>query len=422
MMRPSAGRRQLEAAVAGAMVKYDWCVDEVAGLIEVADVGDLACRLVYQTAREMRGSGLGIGLESVVDEMAKAGRLQDAGGAAAVVELYEKAIGTAVVGSYCEKIREHALADRLYLVGAEIQQIAAERGRVADKIAECEQKVFALSKTNAQSDVRDADALVQEVFDRIDERARGGNTGLKVNLAALDQITTGLHAGELVVVAARPGVGKTTLAVNFAAEAAACGDRVMFVSLEMSGAEIVERMACKESGVPAQYVRQGALSASDAARFSAAGNKIRKWPLRVYDGPIQTTAYIASHARREDANGLKLVVIDYLQLISPENKRASRQEQVAAMSRDLKRLAREVKVPVVALAQLNRMSEQRTDRKPRLSDLRESGAIEADADVVLLLHQADPGQLDLIVAKQRNGPTGELKLLYEPQFHRVSDI
>ncbi len=255
-------------------------------------------------------------------------------------------------------------------------------------------------------------------------------SGLPTGYLDLDEKTAGLQNSELVIVAARPSVGKTSFALNIVRHLAVEQKiPTLFVSLEQSRIELAERLLCCHARVDSHKVRKGHLSSDDMQQLTQAAQDMSEAPLYIDDTPAQGMLRIAANARRLKRQGLKAVFIDYLQLIDPDNRRDSRQEQVAAISRRLKFLARELEIPVVALAQVNRSSEDRQDHRPRLADLRESGSIEQDADTVMMLHRPElhePGQhegvIEVIVAKQRNGPTGEITLTFLKQFMRFENF
>jgi replicative DNA helicase len=274
-----------------------------------------------------------------------------------------------------------------------------------------------------------------EAYDRIDQRHTGTEaltiSGLPTGYVDLDEITAGLQNSELVIIAARPSVGKTSFALNLIRNIVIRDPAaVFFVSLEQSRIELAERLLCCQARVDSHKLRKGHLSAEDMQKLIDAGGVLRNTKLFIDDSPGQGMLRIAANARRlKLRHDIRLVCIDYLQLIEPDNRRDPRQEQVAQISRRLKFLARELKIPVIALAQVNRSSEDRQDHRPRLADLRESGSIEQDADTVLLLHRPDryePGQhegiVEIIIGKQRNGPTGEITLTYLKEFMRYEDF
>jgi len=281
------------------------------------------------------------------------------------------------------------------------------------------------------------DAMM-EAFDRLDAKARGDltGTGIPTGFVDLDNLTAGLHNNELIIIAARPSVGKTAYALNVVRHVVVEEKLpAFFVSLEMAKVELAERLLCCQSRVDAHKVRKGQLNSDDIQKLIAAqdalrGNKHDGFvKLFIDDAPQQTMLRIAANARRlKLRHGLRLVVIDYLQLIEPESRKDPRQEQVAQISRRLKFLARELQIPVIALAQVNRGSEDRQDHTPRLADLRESGSIEQDADTVMMLHRParfdksqDDNVLEIHLAKQRNGPVGQITLTYLKQYMRYEN-
>jgi replicative DNA helicase len=261
--------------------------------------------------------------------------------------------------------------------------------------------------------------------------------GLETGLMDYDDLTGGLHDSELVILAARPSMGKTALALNIAEHVAIDGAAkpVLVVSLEMSALELGDRILCSRARVNSHRLRNGQLSAEDSRRLVQTAADISRAPLFIDDSPSRNMTEIAATARRLKRQvGLALVVIDYLQLVEPDNPRDPRQEQVARISRRLKGLARELSIPVLCLAQLNRQVEATRDSRPQLSHLRESGAIEQDADVVVFVHREEfyqtneedrercKGQADLMIRKQRNGPTGDVKLTWLHEFTRFENF
>jgi replicative DNA helicase len=298
----------------------------------------------------------------------------------------------------------------------------------AEVLREAERAVFALAEVGAAGQVVWLADAVEDTVNYINDRATDGGVGmagLPTGLPPLDDLTGGLPAGELVVVAARPSIGKTSVALTFAGHSAREGRTVLFTSLEMSRRALATRMLCSESGVDGQLVRTGRLGNEDVERLSEVRTRLLHLPLAVDDCPEQSVLRIAANARRLKRQGkLDLVVVDYLQLVAPGGRQEPRHEQVAEISRRLKALAKELEVPVLALSQLNRECESRPDGRPKLADLRESGQIEADADQVLLLHRpkGHEDQLEVIVAKNRNGPTGEVGVKFDRSLMRFDDL
>jgi replicative DNA helicase len=319
---------------------------------------------------------------------------------------------------------------------------AYDRTQSADElVSQAERKIMDIARSGMVGETLTLNQAVLEALSRIDSRAGKDASdlsigGLPTGYHDLDQILAGLHNSELAIIAARPSVGKTAFALNIVrnvvVEHGKDSPVVLFVSLEMSRVELAERLLCCQSRVDSHKVRKGHLNSDDIQKLMDAGDALRRARLYLDDTPTRSMIQIAATARRiqkkhERDGGLRLVVIDYLQLIEPENRRDPRQEQVAQISRRLKYLARELEIPVIALAQVNRASEDRQDHTPRLSDLRESGSLEQDADTVMILHR--PGRfggeedkvLEVHVAKQRNGPTGEITLTWHKQFNRYEN-
>jgi replicative DNA helicase len=299
-------------------------------------------------------------------------------------------------------------------------------------LGRAEEKIFAVHDRRSSDQVASMQDILIEAFEQIDKRLEQGSaSGTPTGYIDLDEMTGGLHESELIILAARPSMGKTAFASNIADRV--CVDSnttTLFVSLEMARVELAQRMLCARGKINGKKFRGGYMSGEDRDRLVKASAELSKAPLFIDDTPSRTITEIAACARRLKRKAkLGLIVIDYLQLIEPENSRDPRQEQVAKIARRLKGLAREMKVPVLCLAQLNRQAEATKDNRPRMSHLRESGAIEQDADVVMFVHREEyyhtkeealaqdlVGKAEIIVSKQRNGPTGEVKLLWLQDF------
>ena len=303
--------------------------------------------------------------------------------------------------------------------------------------AQAEQKIFAIMDGRSAQSVHSISDVLHEAMDRMEARLRDDydTGGAESGFAQFDEMTGGLHSGELIILAARPSMGKTALAMNIGEYVSITQQLpVLFVSLEMSGIELADRMLCSLARVNGHRLRNGTISSDDRERLIRKANEISQAPLFVDDSPSRTVSEIAAAARRikRREGSLGLIVIDYLQLIEPDNSRDPRQEQVAKIARRLKGIARELEVPLLCLSQLNRQAEDSKDHRPRLSHLRESGAIEQDADVVMFVHREEyyhrgderaqfAGQAEIIISKQRNGPIGDVELTWEADFTRFSD-
>jgi replicative DNA helicase len=272
---------------------------------------------------------------------------------------------------------------------------------------------------------------MQDAFERIFQRMdqEGAITGLTSGLFGLDDLTSGFQPSELIVLAARPSMGKTALACNFALNACKSGQGVLIFSLEQSKLELAERLLCIHAKITGHKLRKGELDEFDQSTLYDAAEELRTFPISIDDRAGQTMSQIAAIARREKRrSNVGLVVVDYLQLVEAEDRNLPREQQISSITRRLKFLSKDLNIPVMALAQLNRGVEQREDKRPRLSDLRESGAIEQDADIVMFLHRPEaydpndrPGEADLIIAKNRHGPIGTVELVWLREMLRFGD-
>jgi replicative DNA helicase len=295
-------------------------------------------------------------------------------------------------------------------------------------------EVYSVTERRASEDYKPLSELMQPTLDEMESiESRGaGLAGVPTGFAELDDLTNGLHPGQMVIVAARPGAGKSTLALDLARSASIKNGLTSAIfSLEMSQLEITMRLLSAEASVALGHIRGGKMTEQDWTRVSTKMGQVSEAPMYIDDSPNLTMMEIRAKARRlKQRHDLKLVVIDYIQLMTSGKKVESRQLEVSEFSRQLKLLAKELEVPVVALSQLNRGPEQRTDKKPMLSDLRESGSLEQDADMVVLLHRPDlydkeserAGEADFIVAKHRNGPTKEITVAFQGHYSRFTDM
>jgi replicative DNA helicase len=291
-----------------------------------------------------------------------------------------------------------------------------------------------VSDINTSDDYQSLKDLLEPTIDEMEaiQSHDDAMSGVPTGFAELDELTNGLHAGQMVIVAARPAVGKSTLALDLARSAAVKnGLTTVYFSLEMGKTELVMRLLSAEAGVPLNHIRNGKMSEDDWQQIVRKTGHVQEAPLFIDDSPNLTMMEIRSKARRlRQRNDLRLVIIDYLQLMSSGRKVESRQLEVSEFSRQIKLLAKELQIPVIALCQLNRGPEQRNDKKPMLSDLRESGSLEQDADVVILLHREDAydrdspraGEADFIVAKHRNGPTATVTTAFQGHYSRFVDM
>ena len=434
---------EAEKGVVGAILINPLTCDDVAMVLRAEDFYSEANRKLYRHLMEMHGSGSGIDLTLLLERLEQSGDLLEIGGEAYLGEVMSEVQVAAHAVQYAEIVRDRAILRDLIQTSAEILRSAYEPTfKPREIVNHAEEKIFSLSDSRNSNQVHSIHDVLLETFSLLDAKAAGTTDGTATGFYEFDKLTGGgFHPGELIILAARPGMGKTALAMNIA-DYAAVVQRVptLVVSLEMARIELVQRMLCSRGRIDSGKMRRGILSSSERQLMQKASNDLADTPLHIDDSPARTVTEIGAVARRikRQEGGLGLVVIDYIGLIEPDNASDPRQEQVAKIARRLKGLARELKVPILCLAQLNRQAEGGTkdNNKPRLSHLRESGAIEQDADVVMFIHRGEYynsskeqgedagnlGKAELIVAKQRNGPTDEVNLLWFGQYTRFTNL
>jgi len=423
-----------ERSVIGSMLRDNQSINDVVQYINSDNFYTDAHQKIFASIRELYSSGQPVDLVILAERLKLLKHLDDVGGYQYLAGLWDAAPTAANAEYYAKIVREKSILRSLIHTSTEILREAYDQAQPADEmLGSAERRILEIAEKGVTGATSTLTEAINEAYARIDQRMGREDpdaiSGLSTGFVDLDQLTAGFHGSELVILAARPSVGKTAFALNLVRHAIVSERAaVLFVSLEQSRIELAERLLSAQSRVDSHKLRKGQLSSDDMGKLIAAGDVLRAAPLFIDDAPQQTMLKIAASARRlKMRNDLRLIVIDYLQLIEPESRRDPRQEQVAQISRRLKFLARELNVPVIALAQVNRGAEDRQDHRPRLSDLRESGSIEQDADTCLLLHR--PGKFDggedniieVIIAKQRNGPTGEVTLAYLKQYMRYEN-
>jgi replicative DNA helicase len=422
-----------QSALGGMLLSKDAVADVIESL-RGADFYVPKHELIFEAILNLYSHGEPTDVITVTDELIKTGDLQRAGGADYLHTLTSIVPTAANAGYYASIVSERALLRRLVEAGTRIVQMGySGQGEALDLVNTAQAEIYGVTGTEASEDYVPLTVAVDAAVDEI-EAARGRDgqmTGIPTGFRELDDLTNGLHPGQMIVVAARPAMGKSTLALDFARTAAIKHKLpAIFFSLEMGRSEIAMRLLAAEGAIPLQNMRKGTLDSRDWTTVAATRGRINDAPLYIDDSPNMTLVEIRAKCRRlKQRAGLKMVVIDYLQLMSSGKRVESRQQEVSEFSRALKLLAKELQVPVIALSQLNRGPEQRQDKRPQVSDLRESGSIEQDADMVILLHResvydADsrPGEADLIVAKHRNGPTATIEIAFQGHFSRFADM
>lgn len=419
--------RRAEMCVVGSMLRDNDCIADVLPIVRLEDLTSAPIRDVFKAIVALWDTGKPADAALVGEHLQREGKFDTPETGLLLHDLWEAAPTSANAVYYGRIVRERSVLRSLSFAGAHIQSIADKPTQATESVLEeAERTIFAIGELGIDGQTYELRDLVYEALDQFDSIASGRRTaGVPSGFVDLDELTTGFHPGELVIVGARPSVGKTALGIAIANNVRKAGTAVLFASLEQSRQELAMRLLCMEARVNSHRVRSGHIGMEDSERLQEAVPKLRSGGLHIDDTPRQSMFRIASTARRlKRKHGIGLIVVDYLQLLEPENRREPRHEQVGQCTRKLKALAKELNIPVLALAQLNRASEERPNMRPRLSDLRESGSIEADADTVMLLHRQDdaPGVIDIIVGKQRNGPTGDVTLAYRKEFMLFEDF
>ncbi len=370
----------------------------------------------------------------VSEVLRRDGSLERMGGVEFLTRLLDTVPTTSNIEYYADIVEEHALRRRLMRVGGRIGSLATEMQEpIADVLDRSEQEVFLVSERRIGGGLASIDPLLGPAIEKAEELQREGSeiTGIPTGFRDLDRKLAGLHPTNLIIIAARPSMGKSALALNIAQNVALQDLPVAIFSLEMSREEVVSRMLCSAGRIDLQKLNTGRLNEADFTKLSNAASLLYKKPIYVDDSPGLTVTEIRAKSRRLRRNpGLGLVVVDYLQLMHGSGGE-NRQQEIALISRSLKNLARELEVPVIALSQLNRALEQREDKRPRLGDLRESGALEQDADVVMFIYRDEyyspdqnetKGIAEVVIAKHRQGAVGKVQMTFLPEFTLFADM
>jgi len=417
---------EVEQALLGCVLLNPSLVDDLPPDFRPEHFFRNSSQIIYRAILDIRSAGRVVDSILVEDELIRTHQLDRIGGVQTLHDAMQAGFIPSNAARYAAIVRESSIRRDVIAVCLEAAQEAQGGDFSADEVIEVVQaKLFGLGALGSRSEVKPFRAVLGEVMARLERRRVGELDGISTGLDQLDHLTGGLQPGKMILVAGRPSMGKTALAMNIAEYVARCGVKVYFVSLEMGATELVERALAGRSGVPGNLIRDAyRLQHGDLGAIYKAEDAMADLPMHLDDAPGRTVGAMTSIARRlKSTQGLGLIVIDYVQLLEPDKTsaaKATRQEQVSQISRRLKAMAREIDVAVVALSQLNRNLEAREDKRPIMSDLRESGSLEQDADIVLLLHRPDyynhadqPGAAELIVAKNRGGSTGTVSLTFD---------
>ncbi len=423
-----------QTVLASALIDHV-AVEKVVNLLNTEDFYFEANKEIFDSIKQVHIQNIPVDILTVSEELKKRGRIDYVGGFEYLAKLTENIITSKNVEAYCNIIREKSTLRKLINASNEIIEKGYKENDDVQKIIElAESRIFSISQNRSVNSFVEIKDVLMEVFNHLEERAmnKGGLTGLTTGYNDLDRMTSGLQRSDLILLAARPSMGKTALALNITMNTVKTGASVALFSLEMSKEQYVQRIISTESMVDSSKLRTGNLDDDDWTRLISTMSTISNYRISIDDSASISVFEIMSKCRRlKIEKGLDLIVIDYLQLMSDGTNSANRQQEISNISRGLKALAREMDCPVLALSQLSRAPELRQDHRPIMSDLRESGAIEQDADVVLMLYRDEyyhkeesekKGITDVIIAKQRNGPVGTVELAWIAQYTKFGNI
>jgi replicative DNA helicase len=441
--RSAAGRvpphdLQAEESLLGAMMLSAGAIGDVAGTVTASDFYKPAHGHIFDAIHTLYASGQPVDAVTVADELRRAGLLEPIGGPGLLAQILAVTPATTNADRYAHIVEEYSLLRRLIGVAGEIAELGYSVPEdVSKALDRAESLVYEVNERRVTDTLRELSSLLSENLDHIEALHEAGTaiTGTPTGYLDLDLLLSGLQPSSLVIVGARPAMGKTSFALGMLAHAALDAPDAkpcLFFSLEMSHLELTQRLLCSEAKVDSHRLRNGQLKGDDWSNISRAMGRLGQAPIWIDDNPNLTIMEIRAKARRlkSQVGKLGMIVIDYMQLMTGRSTAENRQVEVSELSRGLKILARELETPVVALSQLSRNLEMRADKRPMLADLRESGSIEQDSDVVMFIYREeiyDPkpenaGQADIIVAKHRSGPTGIVQLAFIPQFTRFANM
>ncbi|MDO4902159.1 MAG: replicative DNA helicase [bacterium] len=424
-----------EMSLLGAILIDEEVLIDVAEIVKPIDFYDKRHASIYAGIIRLFEKHSPVDLLTLTDELKKKGDLDAVGGSTYLSELTNYVPTAAHAKSYAEIVSQAAVRRRLIKASADISTLAFnEELTVPQLLGQSEAELFSVSDSSLSNDLTSLEEILDNSFERLDElfRNKGKLRGIRTGYRDLDNMTAGLQRSNLIILAARPAMGKTTLVTNLAYNIATIEKKpVLFFSLEMSKEQLVDRMLADAAGVDSWNIQTGNLSEEDFAKLSDAMGEMAEAPIYIDDTPGITALELRTKARRLAHEGeLGLIVIDYLQLLEPTTKTGNRVQEVSEISRSLKLIARELNVPVIALSQLSRQVENRDDKRPQLADLRESGSIEQDADIVMFIFREayyNPETerqniTDLILAKHRQGATGTVELYFHPERLRFMSL
>ena len=429
---------EAEAMLLASLMEAGSFVAEAQGLVDEDDFYREGYRAVFRAIIDLFAVGEPVEPITVLEQLTKNGDLDAAGGRGSVLDLMETPFIAASYKTYAEMVRDAATQRRLLQVGQQIEKMVVQReGETTVMLQDAETLVYGLSQKGVRGDFTRAHELVIKGIERLTaaEESGGGVVGVATGFIDLDRVVGGLQAGNMIVVAARPSMGKTALALGIAEHAALTQNlSVAVFSLEMSGDELIQRLLSSTAVVDAGRIRAGRLAPEDWSRIGRAADRLSAARLYIDDSEGVTVGEMRTKTRRlKSRDGLDLLVVDYIQLMEGNRGRKdeNRVQEISSISRNLKMLARDLEVPIICVSQLNRSPDARNDKRPMLSDLRESGAIEQDADLVLMIYRDDyynpdnseeKGVAEVLVAKNRHGPTDRVKLTFRGSYAKFDNL
>lgn len=428
---------EAEQSVLGAMLLDKDAITSVTEVLKGDEFYKESHRVLFDAIIELYSRDEPVDMITLIDLLRSKEHLEAVGGMSYISDIVTSVPATSNVRHYAKIVEEKYVLRKLILSSNEIMDMAyGQKEKIEDVIGSAEKYIFNISQKNIHQDFEHVGNIITRSFDELEAlyKNKGQITGVGSGFKDLDRKTSGFQRGDLVLIAARPSMGKTAFVANVALEAALRGGySVALFSLEMSKEQIAYRMICSEANVDMQRLRTGDLEDEDWIKLAKAAGPMANSRMFIDDTPGITVSELRSKCRRlktQKDKGIDLIIIDYLQLMSGNGRSESRQQEVSEISRNLKALAKEMDAPVIALSQLSRAAEQRADHRPILSDLRESGAIEQDADIVMFLYRDEyynkdtdkKNMAEVIVAKQRNGPTGTVELAWLGQYTKFGDL
>ncbi|HEX5564722.1 MAG TPA: replicative DNA helicase [Sporosarcina sp.] len=427
---------EAEQSVIGAIFLQPEALITASEILRPDDFYRTAHEKIFDTMQILSDRGQPIDVVTVTEELSAKKELEDVGGISYLTEIANAVPTAANIEYYAKIVEEKSLLRRLIRVATNIvEEGFTKEDEVEAVLSEAEKRIMEVSSRKNAGDFKHIKDVLVETYDNIEilHTRKGEVTGIPTGFRDLDKITAGFQRNDLIIVAARPSVGKTAFALNVAQNVATkAGENVAIFSLEMGAEQLVMRMLCAEGNIDAQVMRTGNLEAEDWRKLTMAMGSLSNAGIFIDDSPGIRINEIRSKCRRlQQEHGLGMIMIDYLQLIMGSGRSGeNRQQEVSEISRSLKALARELKIPVIALSQLSRGVEQRQDKRPMMSDLRESGSIEQDADIVSFLYREDyydketenQNMIEIIIAKQRNGPTGTVTLAFAKEYNKFLNI